>query len=151
MPMLIFSKKLNFFDLTNNLIRNVYSSHFGVRVLTSSAHWKCFIIRLLGRSLWRTYVCYDRRRIDLYHQQSFSIYVCLINSKWFIIKKIFIRKTFRGTERGVKKVVSSQEMLYYQEDVYKEVILAMTQEQYIYIINSFILHMYCVINKKSFV
>lgn len=144
MPMLIFSKKLNFFDLNNNLIRNVYSSHFGVLLHIGNA-------LLLGRSLWRTYVCYDRRRIDLYHQQSFSIYVCLINSKWFIIKKIFIRKTFRGTERGVKKVVSSQEMLYYQEDVYKEVILAMTQEQYIYIINSFILHMYCVINKKSFV
>ena len=59
--MLIFSKKLNFFDLNNNLIRNVYSSHFGVLLHNGNA-------LLLGRSLWRTYVCYDRRRIDLYHQ-----------------------------------------------------------------------------------
>ena len=42
-------------------------------------------------------------------------------------------------------------MLYDLEDVSEEHIFAMTQEEYIYIINSFKLDMHCVINRKSFI
>ena len=41
-------------------------------------------------------------------------------------------------------------MLYDLEDVSEEHIFAMTQEEYIYIINSFKLDMRCVIDRKSF-
>ena len=89
---------LNFFDLTNNhLIKNIYSSHFCVRVLTSSAHWNCFIIR----KKFMENICLLWQKKNRFIWPIVFQYICMLSK--YIVNGSSLKRYFLGKHLVVLK------------------------------------------------